>query len=321
MEKVSWGIIGCGNVTEVKSGPAFNKVPGSTLHAVMRRNVALAKDYAERHGVPKWYAAANDLINDPAVNAIYIATPPASHEEYALAAIAAGKNVYVEKPMSTNTPMARNIADAAAAAGVKLSVAHYRRRLPLFRKIKAILDSREMGDIRFAELRLCQSVSEANGTANWRVQPEISGGGYFHDLAPHQLDLMLHFFGGPVKANGIALNQAGEYPADDMVTGTILFENNIVVNGLWCFAVPDTEACDNCTIMGSQGSLKFSIFNMTTLEINRNGKEEKMIFEPETHVQQPMIAEVVKFFLGEADNPCPGSDGVAVMKMIDDLTA
>lgn len=99
---VNWGIIGCGNVTEVKSGPAFSKVENSRLVAVMRRNAALAEDYAKRHNVPKFYSKASDLINDPEVNAIYIATPPGSHMEYALEVIKAGKPVYIEKPMAVN---------------------------------------------------------------------------------------------------------------------------------------------------------------------------------------------------------------------------
>ena len=81
---INWGIIGCGKVTELKSGPAFSKVEGSRLVAVMRRNAALAEDYAKRHNVPRFYSNADDLINDGEVNAVYVATPPGSHKEYAI---------------------------------------------------------------------------------------------------------------------------------------------------------------------------------------------------------------------------------------------
>src|SRR6187549_2294978 len=136
MKKVNWGIIGCGDVTELKSGPAFNKVSDSALIGVMRRDGARAQDYARRHNVPKWYDDANMLINDPDINAIYIATPPSSHESYTLAAIEAGKPVYVEKPMAMNYATASNMANTAAAKNIKLSVAHYRRAWPLFIQIK-----------------------------------------------------------------------------------------------------------------------------------------------------------------------------------------
>src|SRR5688572_23614993 len=99
---IRWGILGCGDVTEIKTGPAFYKVPGSQLVAVMRRNGELAADFARRHGVPRWYDNAAALVNDPEVDAVYIATPPGAHLEGALLVAAAGKPVYMEKPMARN---------------------------------------------------------------------------------------------------------------------------------------------------------------------------------------------------------------------------
>src|SRR3954471_12545595 len=135
MKKINWGIIGCGDVTELKSGPAFNKINNSSLVAVMRRDAAKAEDYARRHNVPKWYNDADKLINDPEVNAIYIATPPSSHVMYTMAAIKAGKPVYVEKPMSLDAASAQRMNNYALEQNIKLVVAHYRRALPFFIKI------------------------------------------------------------------------------------------------------------------------------------------------------------------------------------------
>ncbi|HET7898336.1 MAG TPA: Gfo/Idh/MocA family oxidoreductase, partial [Flavisolibacter sp.] len=127
-QKIRWGIIGCGDVTEVKSGPAFSKVPNSELVAVMRRDAAKAEDYARRHKVGKWYSDATALINDPDVNAIYVATPPLQHEDYTIQALKAGKPVYVEKPMAIDAAAAKRMVQAANETGTKLSVAHYRRQ-------------------------------------------------------------------------------------------------------------------------------------------------------------------------------------------------
>ncbi len=198
MKEIRWGIIGCGDVTEVKSGPAFNKVNQSKLVAVMRRNGAKAADYAQRHHVPKWYDDADQLINDPEVNAIYIATPPLSHEAYTIQALKAGKPVYVEKPMTLDAASAQRMTDTANKLKVKLCVAHYRRAQPMFLKIKALLDTHLIGDVRFVRLKMLQSPNPAlvaKTTDNWRINPAISGGGLFHDLAPHQLDLMTYYFG------------------------------------------------------------------------------------------------------------------------------
>ena len=191
-DKVRWGIIGCGDVTEVKSGPAFQKVEKSELVAVMRRTGDLAKDYAKRHNVAKWYDDADELINDPDVDAIYIATPPGSHKEYTLKAAKAGKPIYVEKPMAINFTQCNEMISACKEAGVPLYVAYYRRAMPRFVKIKELLENRVIGDIRLVTTTQYQKASEDVKDVDkhsWRVQPEIAGGGLFFDLASHTLDL------------------------------------------------------------------------------------------------------------------------------------
>ncbi len=323
MHEIKWGIIGCGDVTEVKSGPAFNRVAHSSLVAVMRRDAAKAKDYADRHKVPRWYSNADELINDAEVNAIYIATPPLQHEQYAIAAMRAGKPVYVEKPMAIDSTAAQRIADVAKETGTMISVAHYRRELPLFKKVKAIIDSGILGDIRFVNLQMLQPHNApliTQTTDNWRVNPTVSGGGLFHDLAPHQIDLMYHFFGPLRKGVGIAINQANFYAADDIVQGSLLFENNVLFSGLWCFTVPKQETKDLCEIVGSLGKMSFSIFRHDTLQVDIEGEKEVYTFEIPQHIQQPMIEKVVQFLRGKNKNPCTASEGVAVMQWMELLT-
>lgn len=322
-ETIQWGIIGCGDVTEVKSGPAFNKVPASKLVAVMRRNAKKAADYAKRHGVPKWYSNAQELIDDPEVNAIYIATPPLQHEEYALAAIKAGKPVYVEKPMAVSATVAERMQKAADEAGIKICVAHYRRQQPLFKKIKALIDETAIGDVRFVQLQTFQPAKSKIITQtedNWRVNPAVSGGGLFHDLSPHQLDLMIYFFGNPQQAFGYSSNQAKMYDADDITTGTIAFENGVLFSGTWCFSVPPEETKDYCEIIGSKGKIGFKVFEQDGLTLSVDGEVKKIEFDKLAHVQQPMIEAVVSYFIGESPNPSSADDGVRVMKLIDTFT-
>lgn len=319
MNTVNWGIIGCGDVTEIKSGPAFNKVPGSFLAAVMRRDAAKAADYAKRHNVPKWYTDAQQLINDPEVNAIYIATPPGLHEMYALQAIAAGKPVYVEKPMAVTWAAAKKMADAAAAQHVKLSVAHYRRQQPLFKKIKQLLDEKTIGDIRLVQLSLYKTPFTPEQLSHphfaWRVDPAVSGGGLFHDLAPHQLDILYYFFGPVQTVHGMAINQGGFYKADDLVTGNMLFKNGTAFSGTWCFTAD--RSTDQCEIIGSRGSISFSMFDHAPVEVIVANKTSSYSFDALLHVQQPMIEAVVQFFLGNAPNPCSGEEGAEVMRLME----
>lgn len=324
MKTINWGIIGCGDVTEVKSGPAFNKVNNSKLVAVMRRDAAKAKDYAQRHHVPKWYNDAQQLINDPDVNAIYVATPPLQHEEYTIAALRAGKPVYVEKPMAVNKAAAERMLKAATDSNIKLSVAHYRREQPMFKKIKALLQTKAIGDVRFVNLQFLKSAVTAaeleQPKTKWRVDPAIAGGGLFHDLAPHQLDLMVYYFGGIKKASGIAVNQGGLYAADDIVSGNILFNTGVVFQGLWCFTVGAGEEKDLCEIIGTEGKISFSVFGDYTITVTPKGNSETLQFDKLEHVQQPMINKVVEYFLDESSNPCSAADGVEVMRIIDVFT-
>ena len=320
MDKIKWGIIGCGDVTEKKSGPALKKVPDSDLVAVMRRDGAKAADYAKRHNVPAWYNDASELINDKNVNAIYIATPPLQHEDYARQAMAAGKPVYVEKPVTINAASAKRMLADAKMLNQKISVAHYRRQQPVFLKIKELLLHEEIGQIRFVDLKMLQTPKTdliAQSEENWRLNPAISGGGYFHDLAPHQLDLMIYFFGEVKTASGFAINQGGFYRVDDFVTGNILFENQVVFNGVWSFA--SAVRLDNCTIYGSKGQISFPVFG-TEIEITKNDKTSKIEFEPLQHVQQPMIAEVVQYFLNKRDNPSSIENAIKSMQLMDIFT-
>ena len=320
---IQWGIIGCGDVTEVKSGPAFNKIPGSILVAVMRRDSEKAKSYAARHQVPKWYADADALIHDPDVNAVYIATPPSTHEQYTLAALNAGKPVYVEKPMALNAESAKRMVDKANEKNLPLVVAHYRREQPMFKKVKHLLEDGTIGWVWFAKMEFYkrpQDTAERRLAKNaWRINTAISGGGLFHDLAPHQLDLMYYFFGEADTINGMALNQQKLYDADDIVTGNILFKSGIVFNGLWCFGVDENEEKDICEIVGSKGKIQFSVFGEPKINLVVEGKKENILFDALAHVQQPMIQKVVDYFLGHGPNPCPGEDGVTVMEMMDKM--
>ncbi|MEZ0485971.1 Gfo/Idh/MocA family protein [Fibrella aquatica] len=322
MENLQWGIIGCGDVTEVKSGPSFGKIPHSSLVAVMRRDAEKAADYAQRHNVPAWYTDANALINDPNVNAIYVATPPSSHADYAIRAMRAGKPVYVEKPMALNTAECDVMNRVSQETGVPLFVAFYRRALPYFVKVKELVDARVIGDIRAVSIQLNWQPDEreAGAQPNWRVAPEISGGGLFHDLAAHQFDF-LDYLLGPIKsANGTARNQAGLYTADDMVVGTFEFESGVVGTGSWCFTVNKEQRLEQTQLIGSKGKITFSFFEKFVITIETAAGTEAITVPFPEHVQQPLIELMVKDLRGEGHCPSTGETGARTSRVLDWIT-
>lgn len=308
MNKIKWGIIGCGNVTEVKSGPAFNLVDNSELIAVMRRNAVKAEDYATRHNVPKWYNNADDLINDPNVNAIYIATPPNVHAELSIKALKAGKAVYVEKPMALNHEQCMQMIQASETFKTPLFVAYYRRALPGFIKVKEIIESGILGAIKLVNMQLFKPMSEAeiNGTLSWRVLPEISGGGHFFDLASHQLDLIDFLFGSIQKTQAFSLNQANKYSAEDIVIANFSLPNNLLVNASWCFTVPEFAKKDTIEIIGEKGKINLSTFDFTPIELITKDGVEIFNFPKPKHVQQYLIEKIVNDLLGIDKSPSNG---------------
>ncbi|MEM9832786.1 MAG: Gfo/Idh/MocA family oxidoreductase [Bacteroidota bacterium] len=319
---IRWGIIGVGDVAEVKSGPAFQKVANSELVAVMRRNAEKASDFARRHQVPEWYNDATKMLEQADINAVYIATPPDSHLEYALMALEAGKDVYLEKPMAMSVEECQTINKAVAQSERKLVVAHYRRALPAFQKVKTLLEEGAIGTPKLALLRILQPAKSsiiAQTETNWRVQPEVSGGGLFHDIAPHQIDLMLNYFGNPDFYAGESLNQAQLYQADDTVNGTIIFENQVLFQGTWCFSVPEDFAQEEVQIIGSEGKITFTFYG-SKIHLQQGEQQQTFSFDHPPHIQQPMIEEVIRYFRGEVENPCTGEVGEEVIRIMEAFT-
>ena len=322
IQDINWGIIGCGNVTELKSGPAFSKVENSNLVAVMRRNASLAKDYARRHGVPKWYADADQLINDPEVNAVYIATPPDTHASYAIAAMHAGKPVYVEKPMARNYQECQEMIRVSKETGMPLFVAYYRRTLPAFLKVKELIDDGIIGQPLTAHIQLYKTANEKElppEQHSWHVNPEIAGAGHFFDLASHQLDYLDFLFGPVIEVHGIAVNQAGYYKAEDTVSGTFRFGNGLVGTGSWCFVVPKGAEKDLIEITGTKGKILFSTFEQRDVQLITEKGTVNFNFQNPENISHNLISQVVDALRGKADCVSTGMTAARTSSVLEEM--
>lgn len=321
MNEVKWGIIGCGNVTEVKSGPAFNKIKGSSLVAVMRRNGDRAKDYAQRHNVPRWYDSADELIDDPEVNAIYVATPPGSHAHYAIQAMQAGKPVYVEKPMARNHQECLEMIRISEKTGVPLFVAYYRRMLPGFLKVKELVESGTIGSPKYFSIRFFMPPSPEDHSDNlpWRVIPELSGGGYIFDLGSHQLDFMDYILGPIDELTSMAFNQGGLYDPEDFVSAGFRCQNNVAGHGVWSFAAPGFLQEDTIEIAGDKGKITFSCFDFTDIVLEAGGEISYFENKRPEHVQKPLIETIVSELQGRGKCPSTGITAARTSKLLDEI--
>ena len=302
MKRLKWGFIGCGEVCEKKSGPAFSEVPGSEVVAVMSRSEQKARSYARRHGVPRWYIDAQELIDDPEVNAVYVATPPSSHATYAIMAMRAGKPVYVEKPLASTYEDCARINRISEQTGIPCFVAYYRRYLPYFQRVKQIVEDGTIGQMVNVQVRFAVPPRELDyehpESLPWRLQPDIAGGGYFYDLAPHQLDLLQDMFGVILEARGICANRGHLYKAEDSVSACFSFENGLPGSGSWCFVAHESAREDCIELIGDRGSLSFAVFNYSPIVLQTSEGTEQITVANPSYVQYPLIKNVIEHLQG-----------------------
>jgi len=323
MKTVRWGMIGCGDVTEKKSGPGFGKAAHSELVAVMRRNGALAADYARRHGVARWHDDADAIIRAPDIDAVYIATLTDTHCDYTLRCAAAGKPVYVEKPMGMNHAECLAMIGACRAARVPLWVGYYRRALPRFLAVRDLIAANAIGEIRLVTSRQLQrppGVDQfAAGAVPWRVNPELSGGGFFFEGACHTFDFLDYLLGPISEARAFAGNQAGAYEPEDIVTATYRFASGMFGSGVWCYTADVDEEYNE--IVGTKGRIRFSTTQPVPIRIFRgDAVEELPVADPE-HVHQPLIQTIVDELNGSGKCASTGESAARTAQVMEAILA
>ena len=321
MKEISWGFIGCGEVTEKKSGPAFNEVSGSHVEAVMSRTEEKARSYAERHRIKKWYTDPNELITDPDVSAIYIATPPSSHATFAIMAMRAGKPVYVEKPLAASYEDCVRINRVSEQTGIPCFVAYYRRYLPYFQRVKEIITNGVVGKISNVQIRFSVPPRDLDYKSTdhlpWRLQPDVAGGGYFYDLAPHQLDLIQELFGVITRAHGYCANRAHLYNVEDTVSAVFEFESGVVGSGSWCFIGHQSAKEDCIEVIGDKGMLSFSVYNYDPIRLITTEGAVNINVENPPYVQLPIIKSVIEDLQGIGTCECTSVSATPVNWVMD----
>lgn len=317
---IRWGIIGCGAVTEIKSGPAYQKTAGCELTAVMRRSHEKVQDYAKRHKVSAFYTNADDIINNQDIDAIYIATPPDSHKHYALQVAKAGKPCCIEKPLAPSYQDSQDIVEAFKKADQPLFVAYYRRSLPRFNQIKQLIESGEIGIIRHISWHLSKPANDMDLSKqyNWRTDSNIAAGGYFDDLASHGLDLFAYLLGDFDSVQGIGLNQQGLYSARDAISACWCHQSGVTGVGSWNFGCSRRQ--DRVEIIGSEGQVTFSVFDEQPVRVLREGEEEKIFFmENPENIQLYHVSNMQVHLAGGAVHPSTGVSALHTSWVMDKI--
>ena len=189
-----------------------------------------------------------------------------------------------------------------------------------FLKIKELVDSGAIGDVRLAMVTLHQQPAPDDADPDkrpWRVAPEIAGGGKFLDLASHTLDFLDYLLGPIAQVKGLAGNQAGLYPAEDIVTATWRFASGVQGTGAWCFtAYGDLDVTE---IVGSRGKLAFSTFGAEPISLTTADGVSRFAIENPVHIQQPMIQTVVDELNGVGHCPSTGVSAARTTWVMDEV--
>lgn len=322
MEEVVWGLIGTGDVTEKKSGPALYKTNGSRLKGVFNRTKSKADSWVERHGHGVVYESAETLLADPEINAVYIATPPDSHYHYAMQAIDAGKIPLIEKPMALDYAECQKILDYGMEKGIPVYVNFYRRGLPKFQAIKKLLEEGAIGKpvmVSGREFRKPDRVDFHRDDLPWRLRPQ-AGGGKALDVQVHVLDYLAYFFGEITEVSGIAENLGGLYEVEDTVSASFRFESGVIGSVAWCY-VADFNL-DELVILGTEGRIVIPSASLGDGYLVRNTDEEQqepLQFEDPEHVALPYIQMVVDELRGLSKSPADAVSAAHCIKVFDSI--
>ncbi len=316
MKEIKWGIVGCGDVTEVKSGPALQNVEGSELVAVMRRSAEKAADYAKRHRVDRWYDDADALIEDPDVHAVYIATPPSSHKQYTVKAARAGKPVLVEKPMALTVRECEEMLEACDKAGVPLFVAYYRRKLPRFEKMRELIQDGAIGAPRVVSIRHFKKAG-AQPDQSWKIDPAVNGGGFFVDMQTHTLDWLDHVFGPVEEATGSVSNQGQQYEAEDTVSLSMRFANGVLGSGVFAYSTNHEE--EGVAVYGTEGHVTMGFFQPSSVQLVRDDRVEEFELPDPPHVHQPLVETVVAALNGAGSCPSTGETAIRTTRITEQI--
>ena len=314
LDEVRWGIIGTGDVAEHKGGPPLYTVPNSRLVAVMSRKEAKVHDYAKRHGARRWYTDATALIDDPEVNAVYIATPPNVHRELVEQAAAAGKHILLEKPMATTMDDCRAINEACRRHGVQLIVAFYRRFFPVVRQMNELIEAGAIGrPIRARALLTAFYHPCEDGERSWLTDPLIAGGGFMMDAGIHRLDLFSHLFGEALDV--AAFTDTVHFPLDVDDSGTVIirFENGLHATAEfnWNIGVP----LDEFEVCGTEGRIVSRNLGAGELTLANQQGEQTFALPPPAYTHLDLVEHFVKCLRCGQPNALPGEEGMKATQL------
>ncbi|MEQ1645146.1 MAG: Gfo/Idh/MocA family oxidoreductase [Pyrinomonadaceae bacterium] len=318
MSVVKWGLIGAGDIARKRIAPAMRDLSNCELVSVSRSRAELAEEFAKEFGASKWFGDWRELIADPEIDAVYIATPVFLHAEQTIAAAQAGKHILCEKPMALNVDECDWMLAACRANNVKLGIAYYRRFYPVIERIKEIIADGEIGKASVAQINSFEYFDpEPDHPRHWFVEKDKSGGGPMMDFGCHRLEIFTSLFGEVSRVSSLVSNAALGREVEDTATALMQFK------GGTCSSVTVTHASsepqDTLHIFGTLGSIHVPFLNSGEMTINIGGEVRKESHPPAANFHEPLIAEFAESILQDRQPAVVGEDGREVQSLIEEI--
>jgi predicted dehydrogenase len=318
MKRLKWGLIGCGDIATRRVAPALCDLDNSELVAVSRANFEQAEAFAKRFCARRWHKDWQELVSDTEVEAVYIATPVHLHAEQAIAAAEAGKHVLCEKPMALNVGECDEMIAACRANNVHLGVAYYRHFYPVVERIKAILESGEIGKPVFAQINAFERFDpEPSNPRRWLLEPELSGGGPMFDFGCHRVEVLMNLFGKVSSIRSIISNVIFNRKVEDTASALFQFESG--PQAVLAVTHGAREPQDTLDIFGSEGSIHIENLNEGTLKIITGSGERVEAHEPHPNLHQPLVEDFADAVLSGRTPLVDGHVGREVARAIEEI--
>jgi len=286
---LNWIVIGIGDISIRRVIPAIQAEPRSSLYGLVTRDPAKAVPYNARA-----WTTLDEALSDPAVQAVYVATPVFQHAQQTIQSLHAGKHVLCEKPMAMNEAEARSMVQIAEESGRTFGVAYYRRMYPKVQRAKQLLEAGAIGQPVVAELTSHGWFDENESHRSWLIDPARAGGGPLYDVASHRIDVLNYLFGQPGRVTGQLSNAVHHYKVEDNATVMIDYPGGVrgIVDVRWHSKI----SRDECRIRGIEGEMELTPLNGPEL-IYPGGREN---LPPHANLHYPMVENFVDAVLGKA---------------------
>ena len=320
MQKLRWGLIGCGDIAGKRVAPALRDLPECEFVAVARDRSELAQSFADRFGARKWFGDWRELMLANDIDAVYIATPVHLHAEQTIAAAEAGKHILCEKPMALNVKECERMIAACRNHQVKLGVAYYRRFYPAVARIKGIIRSGEIGRPAITQINAFERFNPNPGHArHWLVEKGKSGGGPMFDFGCHRIEILLNIFGPIARTIGSTASVLFDRQVEDTAVAVFEFESRM--RGVLTVTHAAVESQDTIDIFGSDGSIHIPVLNQGMMRIKTAAGERTETHAPHSNLHQPLIDDFTQAVLANREPQVDGAVGYDVAKIEADIYA